>query len=180
MTTHRFTVERVDVTTKGSFEQATAAFEKNVPTVEVPMLTRLAESQSSAGEIQGAVARAQGDLEFMIFAKISQGQLTSLLGTPKKLSVYLIGNPVIANRMFERNRAAGLYAPLRVSLYEDPLGTVHLTYDRPSSLLGSFEDAEINAVAAVLDDKMATLSGRLARARRGPRHEGRRSSADEL
>jgi hypothetical protein len=26
MTTHRFTVERIDVTTKGSFEQATAAF----------------------------------------------------------------------------------------------------------------------------------------------------------
>ncbi len=162
MTIRRFTVERIDVTTKGSFEQATAAFEKNVPTADVPVLTRLVESRSSASEIQAAVARAQGDLEFMIFAKISQGPLTSLLGTPKKLSVYLIGNPVIANRMFERNRAAGLYAPLRVSLYEDPSGTVHLAYDRPSSLLGSFEDAEIRTVAAVLDDKMATLSSRLA------------------
>jgi uncharacterized protein (DUF302 family) len=162
MTTHRFTVERIDVTTKGSFEQVTAAFEKNVPTVDMAMLTRLAESRSSAGEIQAAVARAQGDLEFMIFAKIAQGPLTSLLGTPKKLIVYLIGNPVIANRMFERNRAAGLYAPLRVSLYEDPSGTVHFAYDRPSSLLGSFEDAEIDTVAAVLDAKMATLSSRLA------------------
>jgi uncharacterized protein (DUF302 family) len=162
MTSHRFTVERIDVTTKGSFEQATAAFERNVPTVDVAMLTRLAESQSSAGEIKAAVARAQGDLEFMIFAKIPQGPLTSLLGTPKKLSVYLIGNPVMANRMFERNRGAGLYAPLRVSLYEDQAGTVHFAYDRPSSLLGSFDDAEINTVAALLDDKMATLSRRLA------------------
>lgn len=162
MTTHRSMVERIDVTTKASFEQATATFEKNVPIADMALLTRLAESQSSADEIRAAVARAQGDLEFMVFAKVSQGPLASLLGTPKKLTVYLIGNPVIANRMFERNRGAGLYAPLRVSLYEDQSGTVHFAYDRPSSLLGSFEDAEIDTVAALLDDKMATLSSRLA------------------
>jgi hypothetical protein len=162
MTTHRFTVERIDVTTERSFEQATAAFEENVPAADTTMLTRLVETQASAREIQAAVALAQGDLELMILAKVVQGSLTSLLGTPKKLSVYLIGNPVIANRLFERNRGAGLYAPLRVSLYEDPSGKVHIAYDRPSSLLGSFEDAEINAVAALLDEKMATLSRRLA------------------
>jgi Domain of unknown function DUF302 len=156
-----FTVERIDVTTNGSFEQATAAFEKNVPTADMTILARLVETQSSAGEIQAAVARMQGDLEFMIFAKLVQGSLTSLLGTPKKLSVYLIGNPVIANRMFERSRGAGLYAPLRVSLYEDPSGTVHFAYDRPSSLLGSFDDAELDTVAALLDEKMTTLSSRL-------------------
>jgi hypothetical protein len=77
MTTHRFTVERIDVTTKGSFEQATAAFEENVPTADMTMLTRLVEAQASAGEIQAAVARAQGDLEFMIFAKLVQGSLTA-------------------------------------------------------------------------------------------------------
>jgi hypothetical protein len=157
-----FTVERIDVATKASFEQATATFEENVPTADTTLLARLVEARSSAAEIQVALAHMQGDLEFMIFAKLVQGSLTSLLGTPKKLSVYLIGNPVIANRMFERNRAAGLYAPLRVALYEDPSGTVHFAYDRPSSLLGSFDDAEIDAVAALLDDKMATLSRRLA------------------
>jgi uncharacterized protein (DUF302 family) len=165
MTIHRFTFERVDVTTTGSFEQATAAFEEHVPTADVAMLTRLVASKSSAGEIQAAVERAQGDVGLMIFSKLAQGALTSLLGTPKKLIVYLIGNPVIANRMFERHRGAGLYAPLRVSLYEDHTGTVHFAYDRPSSLLGSFEDAEIDAVAALLDEKMATLSSRLAQPR---------------
>jgi hypothetical protein len=39
---------------------------------------------------------------------------------------------------------------------------VHFAYDRPSSLLGSFEDVEIDTVAALLDEKMATLSSRLA------------------
>jgi hypothetical protein len=161
MSTYRFTVERIDVTTKATFEQATAAFEKDVPTVDIAMLTGLVESRSSTREIQAEVARAQGDLEFMVLAKVAQGPLTSLLGSPKNLCVYLIGNPVIANRMFERNRGAGLYAPLRVCLYEAPSGTVHVAYDRPSSLLASFEDAEIDEVAAMLDDKMATLSSRI-------------------
>jgi hypothetical protein len=160
MTTHRFTVERIDVTTQRSFEGAMAAFEAHVPAADTTLFTRLVEAHASAGEIQAAIARMQGDLEFIVLAKLVQGSLASLLGTPKKLAVFLIGNPVIANRMFERNRGAGLYAPLRVSLYEDPSGMVHFAYDRPSSLLGSFEDAEINAVAALLDEKMATLASR--------------------
>lgn len=162
MTIKRFTTERIDVTVGQSFEHATAALEKSVPTVDMAMFARLVESRASAGEVEATVARSQGGLEFMVFAKLDQGSLTSLLGTPKKLCVYLIGNPVIANRMFERNCAAGLYAPLRASLYEDPSGAVHFAYDRPSSLLGSLEDDAINTVAALLDDKMATLSSRLA------------------
>lgn len=67
----------------------------------------------------------------------TQGALTSLLGTTKKLNTYLVGNPIIADRMFERNLAAGLYAPLRVSLFEDSGGTVHFVYDRPSSVRGA-------------------------------------------
>ncbi len=67
----------------------------------------------------------------MIFAKISQGQLTSLLGTPKKLSVYLIGNPVIANRMFERTRRRrSLRSPSRLAL-RGPVGHCSLRLRPP-------------------------------------------------
>jgi hypothetical protein len=161
MASHPFMNERVDVALRGTFEQAEATFEKNVPQADIAEFTRLAQARASASEIEGAVKHMQGDLEFMTFAKIPQGSLTSLLGTPKKLSVYLVGNPVLAHRMFERHRGAGLYAPLRVSLYEDQIGVVHFTYDRPSSLLGSFGDAEIKVVAQVLDDKLAILATRL-------------------
>jgi uncharacterized protein (DUF302 family) len=161
MTTHRFTVERIDVTTQRTFEETTTTLEKSVPTADLSTFTRLAEARASSADVRSAIERAQGDLEFMILAKIPQGSLTSLLGAPKKLNTYLIGNPVIANRMYERDRGAGLYAPLRATLYEDSSGTVHFAYDRPSSLLGSFDDAEIDGVAAILDDKMATLSSRL-------------------
>jgi uncharacterized protein (DUF302 family) len=141
MTSQCFTIERIDVTSTGSFDDAVTTFEKSVPPADVALFTRLVESRASKSEIAAAVQRTQGDLQLMVFAKISQGALTSLLGTPKKLIVYLIGNPLIANRMFERHRGAGLYAPLRVCLYEDATGAAHFVYDQPSSLLGPFEDA---------------------------------------
>jgi uncharacterized protein (DUF302 family) len=86
----------------------------------------------------------------------------SLLGRPKKLSLYAIGNPVLANRMFERQPAVGLYAPLRACLYEDHEGQAHFTYERPSASLAQFDDAEVRAVAQVLDAKMAALAAYLA------------------
>lgn len=161
MATHPFMNERVDVAIKGSFEQAEASLEANVPQADFAELKRLADARASASEMEGAVHRMQGELALMAFAKLPQGTVTSILGTPKKINVYLIGNPVIANRMFERHRAAGLYAPLRVSLYEDKDGVVHFTYDRPSSLLGSLGDTEIKAIAQELDGKLATLASRL-------------------
>ncbi|HUB10239.1 MAG TPA: DUF302 domain-containing protein [Myxococcales bacterium] len=169
MSSHRFMVERIDVTTERSFEEATLALEQIVPPVDPAVFSRLVEAHASSSEVAAAVRRAQGELELMTLAKISQGSLTSLLGTAKKLNVYLVGNPLIANRMFERHRGTGLYAPLRVALYEDPAGVAHFAYDRPSSLLGSFGDAEIDAVASVLDGKLATLAGRLGAARGGGR-----------
>ncbi|MGH9875807.1 MAG: DUF302 domain-containing protein, partial [Pyrinomonadaceae bacterium] len=102
-----------------------------------------------------------GDLGFMILGKIDQGPLVSLLGKPKKMTTYLIGNPVLANRMFEQHPGVGLYAPLRGSIYEDYEGKSHFTYDRPSTVLEQFENSEIRAVAKMLDEKMASLAAYL-------------------
>jgi uncharacterized protein (DUF302 family) len=78
------------------------------------------------------------------------------------MSVYLIGNPVLANRMYEQHPAIGLYAPLRVSIYEDYAGKCHFTYDRPSKLLEQFKNVEIRVVGRMLDRKMESLADRLA------------------
>jgi uncharacterized protein (DUF302 family) len=75
--------------------------------------------------------------------------------------VYLIGNPLIANRMFEHDPAAAQYVPLRVSLYEDYEGKAHFTYERPSRALEQFADEEIRAVAQTLDDKLSRLAAQL-------------------
>ena len=53
--------------------------------------------------------------------------------------------------MTRHQLAAGLYAPLRVVLYEDQAGGSVFEYDRPSSLFGQFGDPQVNDVARGLD-----------------------------
>ena len=74
------------------------------------------------------------------------------------MTTYLIGNPVLANRMFEQHPEVGLYAPLRASIYEDCEGRSYFTYDRPSTLLCQFENHQVQAVGKMLDEKMAMLA----------------------
>lgn len=158
METNEFAVERIDVVTTRSFAETVAVFEKRVPPANLSTFVQLITGRATAGEVETAVGDMAGDSGFMALAKIDQGPLTSLLGKPKKISMYIIGNPLLANRMFEHNPAAGVYAPLRVAIYEDYAGACHLTYDRPSTLLAQFGNPEILTVAKLLDEKMTALA----------------------
>jgi hypothetical protein len=158
-----FEVERIDLTSTRSYVDALRTFEEKVPPADMSTLGRLASSRASSREIEEAVRSMAGELEFMSFAKLEQGPLTSLLGKPKKMVVFLLGNPVLANRMYEANPAIGVYAPLRASIYEDQEGRTHFTYDRPSALLAQFDHAQVRAVARALDEKMSALADAIVR-----------------
>ena len=58
--------------------------------------------------------------------------------------------------MTQRGIGSGLYAPLSLLVAGDEGGTV-LEYDRPSTLLGQFDNPDIDEVARELDEKMAAL-----------------------
>jgi uncharacterized protein (DUF302 family) len=163
METFRFELERIDAPSKKSFSEMTAALEEQVPSADVSTFAQMITLRLDAQEIARAIDGMVGDLGFLVLAKIDQGPLVSLLGKPKKMSVYLIGNPVLANRMYEENPAVGLYAPLRAVIYGDHHGIRHFTYDRPSRLLEQFDNEEIRTVARVLDQRMEVLADRLAR-----------------
>jgi Domain of unknown function DUF302 len=126
MTTVHFEVDRIDVTSTKSYVEALAIFAEKVPPADVGTLNRLANSHASQREIEDAVQSMAGELGFMSFAKLEQGPLVSLLGKPKKMVVFLLGNPVLANRMYEADPAIGVYAPLRAAIYEDHQGQAHL------------------------------------------------------
>jgi uncharacterized protein (DUF302 family) len=59
-----------------------------------------------------------------------------------------------AERMTRRRLAAGLYAPLRIVLYEDEQGRAVFEYDLPSSLFNQFGDEEIGNIGRELDDEL--------------------------
>ena len=162
MKVHASHAQRVEIDSKRSFEELAAAFEKMIPPADFALFTKLTASRAAATTIEAQVQSIAGDLGFMILGKIDQGPLASLLRKTKKMTTYLIGNPVLANQMFEQCPEVGLHAPLRASIYEDYGGRSHFKYDRPSTLLGQFENVKIQAIAKILDDKMTGLGDYLA------------------
>ena len=86
-----------------------------------------------------------------IFLKRDHGALLQVTGQPRKALQYEIGNPHTASKMTRHRLAAGLYAPLRVFLYEDETGGSIFEYDRPSSFFGQYGDERVTEVGRYLD-----------------------------
>jgi uncharacterized protein (DUF302 family) len=64
--------------------------------------------------------------------------ITSLSGREKRCSLYLVGNPVIADQIIGIDLRASFYVPFRVCLYDDrgADGAV-ISYDQPARLLSA-------------------------------------------
>jgi hypothetical protein len=92
-----------------------------------------------------------------LFLVRNHGELTAADGQTSKGMQYEIGNPLTAERMTRHALAAGLYAPLRVMLYEDESGKAIFEYDLPSSLFGQFGDERITQVGRELDAELETV-----------------------
>jgi len=95
----------------------------------------------------------------LFFGTQDHGALLRLAGQKRKAVQFVVGNPLLALQMTQHDLRAGLYAPLRVLLYEDERGRTCLEYDRPSSLFGQFNDDRIAPVATLLDRKLEALVG---------------------
>ena len=98
-----------------------------------------------------------GTSGFMLFGKRHHGSMLRIVGKARKAIQYVVGNPLFAVQMTQHDIRASLYAPLRVLLYENEEGKTCLEYDKPSSLFGQFGNAEITAVATMLDRKLEDL-----------------------
>ena len=103
------------------------------------------------------IAAMAGPSGFMLFSTSDHGALLRLAGQKRKAIQYVVGNPVFALQMTQHDIRASLYAPLRVLIYENEEGKTCVEYDRPSSLFGQFGNAEITAVAVMLDGKLEAL-----------------------
>ena len=59
--------------------------------------------------------------------------------------------------MTRRDIRAGLYAPLRVLVYEADDESTRIEFDQPSSLFRQFDNPDVTTVARSLDTKLANL-----------------------
>lgn len=161
MTTIDFTGKSVIVSSEKSFEQVTSAIEAMASQADNMLLRQLKrlDTNKSFEQVKSAVESMVGKSGFTILVDFELGGLlTSQSGKRNKSKLYIIGNPLIANQMFEQNPAVGLYVPLRLFVYEDFEGKTCVTYDQPSSLLNQFQNEKISTVAQILDRKIKELA----------------------
>ena len=107
--------------------------------------------------LRAAAQRIQGADGLAIHYVALHGDLLALQGERRPLIAYYIGNILSATAMTKVNPAAGLYAPLRVVVYANAEGGTTMEYDRPTSMFGQFKNAEIDAMAQSLDQRLMTF-----------------------
>jgi uncharacterized protein (DUF302 family) len=148
-------IERSVVSTGLTYPALVAAFESTLGRWDPETPMRLVKRQVSWTEVEREVDRAAGPTGLMIIAHVDQGALLSLSGSVKQCSLYLVGNPVIADRILSIDIRACLYVPFRVCLYDDGSANgARIAYDRPSSFLGALERPELIAIGLLLDRKI--------------------------
>jgi uncharacterized protein (DUF302 family) len=144
--TATISVEHVTIPSQKPFESVKAALERLVPRIDdgVFVLLRYGEAERARRELEQAPTLS-------IFGFRDHGALLKIQGLQQKAIQYDIGNPLTASRMTEHQLSAALYAPIRVLLRESPEGGVAFEYDRPASVFGQFNSADVNKVAEELD-----------------------------
>ena len=104
--------------------------------------------------VKSALEIIQGAAGLVIFSVTTQGDWLQILSKKRNVVQYVIGNVLVSTQMTQHELAAGLYAPLRIVLYENKEGTSTFEYDRPSTLFGQYGNEDVIAVARELDQKI--------------------------
>jgi hypothetical protein len=139
-------VEHVVIESAKPFAEVRASLEALIPPIDPEIPALLAD-----GTTDRLKQRLEAAPELSIFLSRDHGGLLGIYGRPRRAVQYEIGNPLTASTMTRHRLAAGLYAPLRVVLYEKDDSGSRFEYDLPSSLFGQFGDESITEVARGLD-----------------------------
>jgi uncharacterized protein (DUF302 family) len=149
----RITIEHVQVKTEKTFGEVVAAFEARMGKFDPAVYEQL-RNGADPQAVRPRLEAMAGPSGFMLFRTSDHGALLRLAGQTKKAVQYLLGNPLFAIRMTQHDIRAGLYAPLRVLLYENEEGKTCVEYDEPSTLFGQFGNGKVAEIAAMLDRKL--------------------------
>ena len=87
--------------------------------------------ENNPDKVRERLEKAAGEEGLMLFSIRDHGRLLNLVGTPGKAKQYIIGNPLIAVTMTRHDIRAGLYAPLRILVYEAGDHSTRVEFDLP-------------------------------------------------
>jgi hypothetical protein len=147
---------RLDIPTAMSFDDFRRAFEAAAPAFDAEGVNQIIARGGGWDDIQAAAERNAPN-GLIVYATIEIGQVMAAAGHTTKCVEYLLGNHVVAERLFRHDPATALYVPLRVVVRSDADDRAIFTIDRPSSVFGGWGNAEITAIGVELDHKVARL-----------------------
>jgi len=152
----RVTIEHIHLETKKPFAEVTSALVARMGRFDPDVYEDL-RTGADPDAVRIRLEGMTGTSGFMLFQITDHGVLLRLAGQTRKAVQYILGNPLFAVQMTQYEIPAGLYAPLRVLIYEDEQGKTCVEYDKPSSLFGQFGNAKVTDVATILDRKLEQL-----------------------
>jgi uncharacterized protein (DUF302 family) len=144
-------IEHVRIESEKSFDEVRAALDA-LPRFDDRIRTLL--HYGEIARVKTELEHIQGEARLTIFSIATHGDWLQIRSGKRNAMQYVIGNVLISTKMTQHELAAGLYAPLRVMLYEDDAGRATIEYDRPSTLLRQYRDEKVTAVADELDDQI--------------------------
>ena len=131
-------------------------YEAAVPDVPADKVDALLQRGAPWSEMI-ALVEASAPHGFIFYEKHDVHPLFKGAGDAADCLFYLMGNHILAERMFRHDPRVMLYAPLRTIIWEDAAGAAWFTVDQPSRQFGSFGIPEITEVGLELDRKLAAL-----------------------
>jgi len=115
--TTTFQVRRLSVLLPLLYDRAIERFGELVPAVDLARFGQLANWDAVIEQ-----AEINAPHGFMVYWQADVTAIVAGSGSGWKCTEYLMGNHVIAQRMFHHDPAAMLYAPLRVVIHADQAG----------------------------------------------------------
>ena len=158
MATKQINVQRFSMTSSRAFQDVVTAFQAAVGHPDMNAFSKSVAAAKTFAEVEKIVQGATGPSELMEFTRMDLGEVLRKrngAGAPRSLRL-VVGNPVIMSAMVQHVPDAGSYAPVTILIDERPDG-VHLSYDRMTSFLAPYGNAEALKVAQDLDSKVEAL-----------------------
>ncbi|MDF3288099.1 DUF302 domain-containing protein [Streptomyces silvisoli] len=147
-----FQVRHLSVPLPLPYDRAIERFGELVPAADLARFSQLTDWDAVVEQ-----AEANAPHAFMVYWQADVTALMAGSGSGRQCTEYLMGNHVIAERMFRHDPTAMLYAPLRVVIHTDRTGHTRFVIDQPSTLFASLGNPDITAVGTELDALVSDL-----------------------
>jgi uncharacterized protein (DUF302 family) len=158
MSIRRFEIERFNITSSKSFEAVISTLKAGVGRLDMVEFAKASGGAGTFVEMESVINKHPGKTGLMLFFELDHGAVLrkeSGRAAPKIVRL-VVGNPLVMKEMAKHVPDAGSYAPVTV-LVDERADGVHLSYDRMTSFLASYGNAEALAVARDLDSKVENL-----------------------